>query len=171
MIIRGKVWKFGDDIDTDSIMPGAYSALPYEEGAKHVMQGIAPGFAKEVQKGDMVVGGRNFGTGSSRESAPYGLKYAGVEVVIAESFGRIFFRNAINIGLPVLVCADAAGICQGDTLEVDVYSGVISNLTQGVEYRTSLLPGHLVQVLTAGGLVPYLQQGMAGDAEGAVFES
>lgn len=171
MIIRGKVWRFGDDIDTDSIMPGAYSALPYEEGAKHVLEGIAPGFAKEVQKGDIIVGGRNFGTGSSRESAPYGLKYAGVAAVIAESFGRIFFRNAINIGLPVLVCADAASISQGSSIEVDVFSGVIRDLAQGIEYRTSPLARQLLEVLRAGGLVPYLQQKMAGDRDGAGFES
>ncbi len=171
MRISGKVWKFGDDVDTDSIMPGAYSGLSYEEAAEHVMDGISPGFSKKLQRGDIVVAGRNFGAGSSRESAPYGLTYAGVAAVIATSFGRIFFRNAINIGLPVLVCADAESIRQGDSIEVDVFSGVIRDLTQGVEYRTSPLPKHLLELLTAGGLVPYLEQRKAGDGDGGVLES
>jgi 3-isopropylmalate/(R)-2-methylmalate dehydratase small subunit len=166
MIIRGKVWRFGDDIDTDRIMPGAYSGLPYEEGAKHVMEGVAPGFAKQVEKGDIVVGGRNFGTGSSRESAPYGLKYAGIAAVVAQSFGRIFFRNAINIGLPVLVCEEAASISQGSSLEVDVFSGVIRDLTRGSEFHASPLPRRLRELLRAGGMVPYLEQQMAANTDG-----
>ena len=160
-IIRGRVWKFGDDIDTDVIAPGKYLKLSNQEMAQHVFEGIDPDLAVKIRTGDIVVGGANFGCGSSRESAPAAIKYAGVAAVVAVFFARIFFRNAINLGLPVLECPEANNIQQGDELEIDVEQGVITNLTQGRVYQASRLPEHIQQVVNAGGLVPYLEKELA----------
>ncbi len=159
MILKGRAWKFGDDISTDHITPGRYyhlrSNLP--ELAKHVMEDANPEFASKVKKGDFIVAGKNFGCGSSREHAPAVIKLAGVSAVIAKSFARIFYRNAINIGLPVLI-ADTDLIDDGDELEVDVSSGTIRDLTKGVELKARPLPDVMIKILENGGLVEYIKK-------------
>lgn len=155
---RGRAWVFGDNVDTDVISPGQYLKLTAEEIAAHVMEGADPEFAKKVQPGDVVVAGKNFGCGSSRESAPAALKYAGVGAVIAEFFARIFYRNAINIGLPVLECKQAKEIAAGDELEIDLEKGEIRNLTQNKTYQVTPFPPRILEILQAGGLVPYLEK-------------
>ncbi len=159
MILKGRAWKFGDDISTDHITPGRYyhlrSNLP--ELAKHVMEDANPEFASKVKKGDFIVAGKNFGCGSSREHAPAVIKLAGVSAVIAKSFARIFYRNAINIGLPVLI-ADTDLIDDGDELEVDVSSGTIRDLTKGIELKAKPLPDVMIKILENGGLVEYIKK-------------
>lgn len=160
MKMKGKVWKFGDDVNTDLIIPGKYLELvdPVEM-ARHAMEGIDPEFPTKVEEGDIVVGGVNFGCGSSREHAPLALKYAGVRVVIAESFARIFYRNSINIGLPTLECPGIAdAVEEGDTLEIDIDDGVIRNRRTDVEFSFTPLPEFMVEVLEEGGLAPYLRK-------------
>lgn len=158
----GRVWKYGDDVNTDYIIPGKYLELvDPEEMAKHAMEGIDPGFPGKVTEGDIVVGGKNFGCGSSREHAPLAMKYAGVGVVIAESYARIFYRNSINIGLPALECPGIAGVVSdGDVLEVDVMGGTILNKSTGVKLFFTPLPEFMVEVLNEGGLAPYLRKNM-----------
>ena len=156
--IEGGAWVFGDNIDTGFIMPGTYGSLPDEELAQHVMSGVDPEFAGKVQSGDLLVAGKNFGCGSSRETAPRGLKYAGVGAVIAQSFARNFFRNSICIGLPVLICPGAGEIETGDRLRVDPIAGKIENLTQKSRLEAEPLPEHLMVMIRAGGLVPYLRE-------------
>ncbi len=152
----GRVWKFGDDIDTDVIIQGKYLVINEpEELARHVFENVRPEFAKEVKKGDFVVAGENFGCGSSREHAPLALKATGVSAVIAKSFARIFFRNAINIGLRVLECKDADRIEEGDEIEVDYSKGIIINKTKGEEYEIKPLPEFLEQIIECGGLVEF----------------
>jgi 3-isopropylmalate/(R)-2-methylmalate dehydratase small subunit len=159
MILKGKAWKFGDDISTDLIAPGRLfhlrSNLP--ELAKHVLEDADPQFAQKVQKGDFVVGGKNFGLGSSREHAPTIIKLAGVSAVLAKSFARIFFRNAINVGLPVLIC-DTDKINQGDELEVDLKKGVINDLTQGITLNFTPLPQVMIKILEDGGLLSHIEK-------------
>jgi 3-isopropylmalate/(R)-2-methylmalate dehydratase small subunit len=159
MILKGKTWKFGDDISTDLIAPGRLfhlrSNLP--ELAKHVLEDADPQFAQKVQKGDFVVGGKNFGLGSSREHAPTIIKLAGVSAVLAKSFARIFFRNAINVGLPVLIC-DTDKINQGDELEVDLEKGVINDLTQGITLNFTPLPQVMIKILEDGGLLSHIEK-------------
>ncbi len=159
MILHGKSWKFGDDISTDLIAPGRYfhlrSDLP--ELAKHVLEDADAEFAKNVSKGDLIVGGRNFGLGSSREHAPTIIKLAGVSCVIAKSFARIFFRNAINIGLPVIEC-DTDRIAAGDELEVDLEKGVIKDLTRKIELKFAPLPRAMTRILGDGGLVEHIRK-------------
>ena len=158
-VLRGKAHKFGDDVSTDLITPGRLvhlrSNLP--ELAKHVLEDADPEFAKRVQKGDFVVGGRNFGLGSSREHAPTVIKLAGVSAVLAKSFARIFFRNAINIGLPVIEC-DTDRIAAGDTLEVDLAGGVVRNLTQGTTLTFAPLPPVMRKILDDGGLLEHVKK-------------
>ena len=158
----GRVWKYGDDVNTDYIIPGKYLELvDPEEMAQHAMEGIDPGFLGKVTEGDIVVGGRNFGCGSSREHAPLALKYAGVGAVIAESYARIFYRNSINIGLPALECPGIAGaVSDGDVLEVDVTEGTILNKSTSVKLSFTPLPDFMVEVLNEGGLAPYLKKNM-----------
>ncbi len=148
--ITGKVWKFGDNVDTDIIIPGKYlRTTDMSIFVAHVMEGIDPQFSKKVQKGDVIVAGENFGCGSSREQAPLALKYAGVACVVAGSFARIFFRNAINVGLPII---EAKIDCkEGDTIEIDLGNGIIMN--EGVDYTVTKLPDFLQEILTDGGLV------------------
>ncbi|MGI6558431.1 MAG: 3-isopropylmalate dehydratase small subunit [Limnochordia bacterium] len=159
MKLRGKAWKFGDNISTDHIAPGRLfhlrSNLP--ELAKHVLEDADPEFPKLVQAGDFVVGGNNFGLGSSREHAPTIIKLAGVSAVLAKSFARIFFRNAINVGLPVLIC-DTDQIDQHDELEVDLAAGTIKNLTRGVELVFAPLPEVMLTILEDGGLAAHVQK-------------
>lgn len=159
MILRGKVWKFGDNISTDLIAPGRLfhlrSNLP--ELAKHVLEDADPTFAQKVQKGDFVVGGKNFGLGSSREHAPTIIKLAGVSAVLAKSFARIFYRNAINVGLPVLIC-DTDRINQGDELECDLEKGRINDLTKNITLDFTPLPKAMIKILNDGGLVEHIKK-------------
>ena len=156
-MMRGRGFKFGDDISTDLIAPGRYfhlrSNLP--ELAKHVLEDADPGFASKVKPGDIVVGGRNFGLGSSREHAPTIMKIAGVGAVLAKSFARIFYRNSINIGLPVLIC-DTGKIEEGDILEIDLRKGVVRNLTKNLEISFNPLPEVMIKILSDGGLVDHI---------------
>jgi 3-isopropylmalate/(R)-2-methylmalate dehydratase small subunit len=159
-VIKGRVWKFGDNIDTDAILPARYLVYTTEEElAKFAMTGADPDFPKKVKKGDIIVGGKNFGCGSSREHAPIGLKGAGISLVIAESFARIFYRNAINIGLPLLECKDITKhVKEGDILEVDLDKGIIKNLTTGEELKAQKLPEFMMEILNDGGLMPHLKK-------------
>ena len=158
-MLRGKALKFGDDISTDLIQPGRYnyhrSNLP--ELAKHVLEDADPTFASKVKKGDFIVAGKNFGLGSSREHAPAILKLAGVSAILAKSVARIFFRNAINVGLPVLIC-DTDKINDGHELEIDLASGTIVNLTNGAKLTSGAIPDVMLQILSEGGLVPYIKK-------------
>lgn len=156
---RGRVWMFGDDVNTDLIIPGKYLELvDPEEMAEHAMEGIDPEFPKKIQKGDIVVGGTNFGCGSSREHAPLALKYAGVSAVVAESFARIYYRNSINIGLPALECPGIVeAVDDGDVVEVDITSGTVKNVRTGAELSFTPLPGFMVEILREGGLVTYIR--------------
>jgi 3-isopropylmalate/(R)-2-methylmalate dehydratase small subunit len=162
MAIRGKAWKFGDNVDTDQIIPARYlnTSDPYEL-AKHVMEDSEhPNFAKEHQEGDIIVAGKNFGCGSSREHAPVAIKYAGVPVVVAKSFARIFYRNAINIGLPIVEAPEEFidKTEQGDEIEVDLEKGVIKNLTKGLEAKFKPIPPEVAAILNAGGLMKYAKE-------------
>ncbi|MFB3881180.1 MAG: 3-isopropylmalate dehydratase small subunit [Armatimonadota bacterium] len=159
-VLRGRAHVYGDNVDTDVIIPARYltSWDPAELGA-HCMEDLDPGFLKAVLPGDMIVAGDNFGCGSSREHAPIAIKAAGVSCVIADSFARIFFRNAINVGLPALSCPEAvADIKAGDELAVDLAAGRIENLTRKKSYTAEPFPEFLQQIIAAGGLVPYTRQ-------------
>ncbi len=159
--IRGKAWKFGDDINTDVIIPGKYKfkTLNMKELATHAMEGVDPNFSRKVNPGDLIVAGKNFGCGSSREHAPRVLKELGISAVVAESFARIFFRNAINVGLPVVECKEAVKeISEGDVIEVSLEEGILKNLTKGRSYRFKPIPSPLLNILRAGGLVEYLKK-------------
>lgn len=157
--MKGKAWKFGDDVDTDLILPGRYLILKDENDlAACAMEGCDPEFAKKVQPGDIIVGGRNFGCGSSREHAPIALKGVGVSAVVAESFARIFYRNSINIGLPLIeIKGISKHISQGDELEIDMKKDILKNLTTGGEFNIKGLPSFMVEILNKGGLIPYLK--------------
>jgi len=159
MIKKGKAWKFGDDISTDHIAPGRLFHLRTNlpELAKHVLEDADPEFASKMSVGDFVVAGNNFGLGSSREHAPQVLKIAGVNAVLAKSFARIFFRNAINIGLLAITC-DTDRINQGDELELDLATGIIFNKTQGTEIKTTPLPDVMIKILNDGGLAGHIQK-------------
>jgi len=160
MQYEGKVWRYGDNIDTDVIIPARYlNTFEPKELAKHCMVDIDESFAANVQEGDIMVGGENFGCGSSREHAPVAIKASGVPVVIAASFARIFYRNGINIGLPLLeIGADVEKIHAGDELSVDVSTGVIHDLTTGDTFQAHPLPGFIQDIAKAGGLVEYVKQ-------------
>lgn len=153
----GAAWVFGDNIDTDQLAPGATLKGGIEEIASHCLENVSPDFAAQVKPGDFVVGGRNFGIGSSREQAAQALCHLGVAAVIAPSFGGIFYRNALNFGLLALVCGQAQRIAQGDRLSVDPIKGEVRNLTSGQNYDCEPLPAHLLEIVRAGGLVPYLE--------------
>ena len=153
-----KAWVFGDNIDTDAIAPGRYLKFDIAEVAKHSMETIDPAFASSVRKGDIVVGGRNFGAGSSREQAPEALKHLGVSALIAETFAGLFYRNAINLGLPALVCAQAKRIRPGDDISLDPASGRLSNRTTGETLQCEPIPEFLMQLIRDGGLVPHLEK-------------
>lgn len=159
MILKGKAWKFGDGISTDHIAPGRYFHLRTDlpELAKHVLEDADPDFAPGLQAGDFIVAGRNFGLGSSREHAPRIIKLAGVSAVLAMSFARIFFRNAINVGLPVLA-VDTAGIGPGDELEVDLGAGTVRNVTQNQTQEFAPLPPVMLKILNDGGLVKHFKK-------------
>ena len=154
--IEGTAWVFGDNIDTDVIVPGKYLVHDLAEIAKHVMDGIRPGFAGEISPGDIVVGGRNFGNGSSREMAPRGLQAAGVGAVVARSFARIFFRNCINVGLAPVECAAADRIEEGQRLSIDLATGRITVIDTGEVLEAVALPSEIGSILAVGGLENYL---------------
>ena len=158
-ILKGKAFKFGDDISTDLIIAGKYAHLRSNlpELAKHAMEDANPDFIKQVKPGDFIVGGSNFGLGSSREHAPLVIKMAGVNAILAKSFARIFFRNAINQGLPVLIC-DTDKISQGDTLEIRLEEGIISNVSKKKAYHFSRIPQAMLSILNEGGLIPYINK-------------
>ena len=162
-MISGRVWKFGDDVNTDVIMPGKYLAMRSpEQIAPFIMEGIDPEFARKASPGDLIVGGRNFGCGSSRETAPAGLHAFGIGAVIAVSFGRIFLRNAINVGLPVLECPDAVhALAEGATVTVDVTTGAILDVRTGRTFQSAPFPPFLQELIRAGGLVPYVRRRLA----------
>lgn len=156
--MAGNVFKYRDSVDTDVILPARYLALYKDEDlAAHCMEDLDPDFVTRVQPGDFIVAGDNFGCGSSREHAPIAIRASGIRCVIAASFARIFFRNAINIGLPILESPEAAAEIQpGDHLDVDLSTGIIQNLTQGRTYRAGVLPEFIQEMVDAGGLLPYL---------------
>jgi 3-isopropylmalate/(R)-2-methylmalate dehydratase small subunit len=155
-----RAWSFGDDIDTDVIIPARYlTSSDEEELGLHAMEDLDPGFADAVRPGDVVVAGRNFGCGSSREHAPMALRGAGVSVVVASSFARIFFRNAINTGLPVLVCPEAVQATEtGDDLEINVSSGSIFNATKELRFAARPHPEFVLEIIERGGLVPWVRE-------------
>ena len=160
MRFTGKVWRYGDNVDTDVIIPARYlNTANMKELAAHAMEDIDPTFAGQVNAGDIIVAGKNFGCGSSREHAPGALKAAGVACVVAESFARIFYRNAINIGLPLIELGEGEiNIKAGDTLAVDLAAGQAENLVSGEKFAIPALPGFIQDIAQAGGLVTYTQQ-------------
>ena len=162
MKVSGPAIKFGKNIDTDVILPGKYLVLvdPYAL-AKHALEGLDPGFPEKAKKGIIIVGGKNFGCGSSREQAPLALKYSGVKCVIAETFARIFFRNAINIGLPVIECKGISdAVDNGDKLTVDFEAGTVQNLSKGKNFQVAKLPPFILEILSDGGLIENLRRRM-----------
>jgi 3-isopropylmalate/(R)-2-methylmalate dehydratase small subunit len=163
MEMRGKAWKFGADVDTDAIIPARYlNTTDPAALAEHCMEDADPDFAAKVRPGDLIVAGKNFGCGSSREHAPIAIKAAGVSCVIAHSFARIFYRNAFNMGLPILECPEAAeNIAAGDEIEVDLDAGRIINQTRGQTYQAQPVPDFMQMLLRAGGLMSYVRQQIA----------
>lgn len=160
MKVEGKVWRYGNNIDTDVIIPARYlNSFDPAELASHCMVDIDETFSKTVQPGDIMVGGENFGCGSSREHAPIAIKASGIPVVIAASFARIFYRNAINVGLPVLeIGKDVEKIKAGHSLAVDLSEGIIINTTTGDTFHATPLPGFIQEIAKAGGLIPYVKE-------------
>jgi 3-isopropylmalate/(R)-2-methylmalate dehydratase small subunit len=158
MIGGGRAWVFGDDVDTDALAPGAYMKGSIRELAAHCLESLDPAFARAARPGDVVVAGRNFGMGSSREQAPQALRHLGVAAVVARSFAGIFYRNALNLGLPALVSGDVAEIRAGDRVELDPETGVMRNLDTGAALKAEPLPAFLVEMLRDGGLVPHLEK-------------
>lgn len=161
-MIKGKAHKYGDNVDTDVIIPARYlNTSDSAELAAHCMEDIDKDFVKTVKHGDIIIGGRNFGCGSSREHAPIAIKESGVAVVIAVSFARIFYRNAINIGLPIIECEQAAVEAEkGDEFEIDINSGRIKNITKNKEYSGETFPDFMVELFKAGGLVNYAKNNL-----------
>ena len=158
-MLKGKAHKFGDSISTDHIIPGRYAHLRSNlpELAKHVLEDADVNFTAKVKEGDFVVGGNNFGLGSSREHAPLVIKMAGVSAILAKSVARIFFRNAINLGLPVLIC-DTDKINDGDKLQIDLAAGTIKDITNGAEFTFGKIPDIMLAILDEGGLITYIQK-------------
>ncbi|MEM2110507.1 MAG: 3-isopropylmalate dehydratase small subunit [Candidatus Bathyarchaeia archaeon] len=160
MKIQGIVWKVGDNINTDLIIAGKYklNITNIDELAKHAMEGVIPDFAQKVKKGDVIVAGNNFGCGSSREQAPLVLKHLGLGAVIAKSFARIFYRNAINIGLPAVECKNVDDISEGDLIAANLTEGFVENLTKNKTYSIKPMPPALWEILSEGGLVEYVKK-------------
>lgn len=160
MIIKGKVIKFKDDIDTDVILPGKYLVLvDPTELAKHALEGLDPQFPEKTKKGIIIVGGKNFGCGSSREQAPIALKYSGVKAVLAESFARIFFRNSINIGLPVIEQKGITKLVENDDeLTVDLNTGIVQNNSKNTNFPVKKLPPFIIEIINDGGLIENLRR-------------
>ena len=164
MKFKGKTWKFGNDVDTDAIIPARYlNTTDSKELASHCMEDADPEFASRVKPGDIIVAGKNFGCGSSREHAPIAIKTAGVSCVVAHSFARIFYRNAFNMGLPILECPEGAERIQPeDELEIDLDSGVIENHTRNETYRAQAIAPFMQKLIEAGGLIEYVREQMSG---------
>ncbi len=164
MIFEGTVHKYGRDVDTDVIIPARYlTTNDPAELAEHCMEDIDAGFVSSVQPGDIIVAHENFGCGSSREHAPVAIKASGISVVVASSFARIFYRNAINTGLPIVVCPEAAREAQaGDRLRVDLAAGTVENLTQGKTYDAEAFPPFMQELIDKGGLLPYVKSRLGG---------
>ena len=159
MKFKGKVWKFGDDVNTDEIIPARFLSTqdPYELG-QHCMEDINKGFSKKVSKGDIIVAGKNFGCGSSREHAQIAIKGAGVSCVMAESFARIFYRNAINVGLPILEIENTSELQEGDYLEVDLDKGSVLDLSEDKLYKAQVLPKFIQEIISSGGLLKWIRR-------------
>ncbi|MBE0432557.1 3-isopropylmalate dehydratase small subunit [candidate division WOR-3 bacterium] len=160
MIVKGRIWKFGDDIDTDQIYPGQYLPLTdKKEMARHAMEGTDRGqeFISSVTRGDIIVAGKNFGCGSSREHAPVSISGIGISLVIAESFARIFHRNCVNTGLPILMLDNTQNLHDADVLEVDIVTGRVNNLTRGKTFQARTLSELELEIMKAGGLLAYLK--------------
>jgi 3-isopropylmalate/(R)-2-methylmalate dehydratase small subunit len=159
MKIKGKIWKFGDDVDTDLIIPARYlNTSDPAELAKHCMEDADPAFSGKVGKGDIIVGGKNFGCGSSREHAPIAIKAAGVSCVVAKSFARIFYRNAFNMGLPILECEDTDIFTTGGTLSLDLDTGDIVHTETGKRYASRPIPPFMQELVQSGGLMPHIRK-------------
>ena len=161
MVYTGKVIKYGDNVDTDVIIPARYlNTSDHAELASHCMEDLDKDFTKRVNKGDIMVAGDNFGCGSSREHAPIAIKASGISLVIANTFARIFYRNAINIGLAILECPEAvANISDGDTVEADLDNGIIYNRTTGKEFKTQPFPAFIQKIIENGGLIETIKKG------------
>lgn len=156
--IRGRVWKFGDDIDTDVISPTKYMDAPMDEMKMHTFEAINPRFSQEVKKGDVIIAGKNFGCGSSRETAPNVINALDVAAVVAESFGRIFFRNAIAIGLPIITCPGVSRLFEeGDEAELDIPGAIVKNTSSGLTLSGEVLTKDILDILTAGGILAMLK--------------
>ncbi len=162
-IIEGKAWRYGDNVDTDVIIPARYLTTTEEgELGRHCLEDLDPEFSGSVSKGDILVAGDNFGSGSSREHAPLAIKGCGVSLVIASSFARIFYRNAINVGLPILECPEAVrDITTGDRVRVNLNDGTIVNFRTGRSFNAAPFPSHIREIIRLGGLVPYVRRRLA----------
>ena len=158
-MLSGKARKFGDNINTDYIIAGKYKfkSTDMNDMAKHLMEDVRPGFINEIEKGDFIVAGHNFGMGSSREQAPLVIKAAGISAVIAKDFARIFYRNSINVGLPVIEC-DTDSIDEGDEIKVDLVKGIVQNVTKGKKIKATPLPPVMVKILNDGGLAEHFKK-------------
>jgi 3-isopropylmalate/(R)-2-methylmalate dehydratase small subunit len=157
--IRGRVWKFGDNINTDLICPGPFMRLPLDQIGQAAMAGIDREFYKKVSKGDIIVAGENFGSGSSRELAPLALKKAGIGGIVAKYFGRIFYRNCIALGFPIIECQNAVDrVDEGDELEIDLFTGKIKNLTKDEEYTGTEYPEEFLNIFKSGGIIPWIRK-------------
>ncbi len=164
MQLKGKVWKFGDDIDTDAIIPARYlNTSDPNELARHVMEDADKEFPNKIRAGDIIVAGKNFGCGSSREHAPIAIKAAGIQAVVAKSFARIFYRNSFNIGLPIFESEQAAeDIKEGDIIEIDADSGIIKNVSTGQQYKAKPIPPFMQELIAAGGLIEWTKKKIKG---------
>ena len=159
MNLKGKAWVFKDNVDTDVMLPARYlNSSDPKELASHCMEDIDKDFTKKISKGDIIVAGKNFGCGSSREHAPIAIKHSGISCVIAESFARIFYRNSINMGLPIFECSDASKISDGDEVEVNPETGEIKNISKGETYKASPMPSFIQKIISLGGLMEYVKQ-------------
>jgi len=163
-VTTGRAWVFGDEINTDVMAPGIYFKLPMEEAIQHCLEAIDPSFAPAVKPGDVVVAGQNFGVGSAREQAAMAFSGLKVGALLAMSFARIFYRNALNLGVPALIFPAAKEIQAGDQVRVDPIAGHIENLTQGKRYSVEPIPGHLMEMIEAGGLMAHLKNRIAREA-------
>lgn len=155
--IKGNVFKFGDNINTDIISPPQFIELTVEEASVHAMEAVDPTFTKRFKPSDIIVAGNNFGSGSSRETSPLSLKYLGTGAIVAKYFARIFYRNSINIGLPLFECSETDRIDAGDVIEIDTANGIIYNVTKNEKYSCSKIPPHIMQLIEEGGLVQRLR--------------
>ena len=158
-VIKGRVWKFGDNVNTDLICPGPLMRLPLDQIHQAAMAGIDPDFYKKISKGDIIVAGENFGSGSSRELAPLALKKAGVSAIVAEYFARIFFRNCIAIGFPIIECKGISKkVNEGDIIQIDVATGEIKNITRNEVYVGIKFPKQFLEIFEAGGIIPWIKK-------------